>query len=205
MTPLLADMLPVATLGLFVAIPFGPVGLMCVQRTLALGLWFGIATGMGAAVAHGLFGFLVETGAAALVRTALAAEVAMRFAGGLILVMVGLRACLASKGSARDASCPSLLSAFISTLLIASANPMTILPYLAIAAVQQADAPETAPRVFAVPIGVMIGSASWYLALCLGTKAMLRKLQTAMLDRISILAGVSLIAAGVGLCIPMLR
>jgi hypothetical protein len=38
MTPLLADMLPAAMLGLLVAIPFGPICLVCVQRTLALGI-----------------------------------------------------------------------------------------------------------------------------------------------------------------------
>ncbi len=71
MTQLLADMLPAAMLGLFVAIPFGPICLMCVQRTLALGIWFGIASGMGAAVAHGLFSFLAEASAAVLAQTAL--------------------------------------------------------------------------------------------------------------------------------------
>ena len=38
MTQLWADMLPAAMLGLFIAMPFGPICLMCVQRTLALGI-----------------------------------------------------------------------------------------------------------------------------------------------------------------------
>ena len=63
MTQLVADMLPAAILGLFVAIPFGPICLMCVQRTLALGIWFGIVSGLGAAVAHGLFSFLAKASA----------------------------------------------------------------------------------------------------------------------------------------------
>ena len=48
---LLADMLPAAMLGLLIAIPFGPIGLMCVERTLAFGVWFGVASGIGAATA----------------------------------------------------------------------------------------------------------------------------------------------------------
>jgi hypothetical protein len=47
MTQLPADVLPAAMLGLFIAIPFGPICLMCVQRTLAFGIWFGIASSMG--------------------------------------------------------------------------------------------------------------------------------------------------------------
>jgi len=57
-------------LGLVIAIPFGPIRLVCVQRTLALGIWFGIASGMGAAVAHALFSFLAAASAAALAQTA---------------------------------------------------------------------------------------------------------------------------------------
>jgi threonine/homoserine/homoserine lactone efflux protein len=69
MTQVLADMLPAAMLGLFIAIPFGPICLMCVQRTLALGVWFGIASGIGAAVAHGLFSCPAMAGAVMLAQT----------------------------------------------------------------------------------------------------------------------------------------
>jgi threonine/homoserine/homoserine lactone efflux protein len=122
MTRIVADMLPAAMLGLFIAIPFGPVCLMCVQRTLALGIWFGIASGMGAAVAHGLFSFLAEASAAVLTQTALAAQAPLRMAGGLALIVMGLRSCLAPTRSAREAKCGDLCSAFMSTLLIAAST-----------------------------------------------------------------------------------
>jgi threonine/homoserine/homoserine lactone efflux protein len=94
MTQLLADMLPAAMLGLFIAMPFGPICLMCVQRTLALGISFGIASGMGAAVAHGTFSFLAEASAAMLAQTALTVQVPLYIAGGLALMVMGLRTCL---------------------------------------------------------------------------------------------------------------
>jgi threonine/homoserine/homoserine lactone efflux protein len=200
MTQLLADMLPAAMLGLFIAIPFGPICLMCVQRTLALGIWFGIVSGMGAAVAHGLFGFLAEASAAVLVQTALAVQVPLRIAGGLALIFMGLRTCLVPTRPAREARCGDLCSAFMSTLLIAAANPMTMLPYLAIAAVPQAGNPLIMSRGFAAPIGVMLGSASWYLVLALSTNAMFQNLQKATLDRLNILAGILLIGLGAALC-----
>jgi threonine/homoserine/homoserine lactone efflux protein len=192
-------------LGLFIAIPFGPICLMCVQRTLALGIWFGIASGMGAAVAHGLFSFLAEASAAALAQTALTVQVPLRIAGGLALIFMGLRTCLvptrpAREALAREAGCGDLCSAFMSTLLIAAANPMTMLPYLAIAAEPQAGNPLIMSRGFAVPIGVMLGSASWYLVLALSTNAIFHNLQRATLDRLNILAGILLIGLGVALC-----
>jgi threonine/homoserine/homoserine lactone efflux protein len=200
MTQLLADMLPAAMLGLFIAMPFGPVCLMCVQRTLALGIWFGIASGMGAAVAHGLFSFLAEASAAVLAQTALTVQVPLYIAGGLALIFMGLRTCLVATRPAREAKCGDLCSAFMSTLLIAAANPMTMLPYLAIAAVPQAGNPLIMSRGFAAPIGVMLGSASWYLVLALSTNAMFQNLQKATLDRLNILAGTLLIGLGATLC-----
>jgi threonine/homoserine/homoserine lactone efflux protein len=200
MTPLLADLLPAAMLGLFIAIPFGPICLMCVQRTLALGIWFGIASGMGAAVAHGLFSFLAEASAAVLAQTALTVQVPLYIAGGLALIFMGLRTCLVATRPAREAKCGDLCSAFMSTLLIAAANPMTMLPYLAIAAVPQAGNPLIMSRGFAAPIGVMLGSASWYLVLALSTNAMFQNLQKATLDRLNILAGTLLIGLGATLC-----
>jgi threonine/homoserine/homoserine lactone efflux protein len=200
MTQLLADMLPAAMLGLFIAIPFGPICLICVQRTLALGLWFGIVSGMGAAVAHGLFSFLAEASAAVLAQTALTAQVPLRIAGGLALIFMGLRTCLVPTRPARDARHGDLCSAFMSTLLIAAANPMTMLPYLAIAAVPQATNPLIMSRGVAAPIGVLLGSASWYLVLVLSTNAMLQNLQRTTLDRLNILAGILLIGLGAALC-----
>jgi threonine/homoserine/homoserine lactone efflux protein len=196
MTQLVADMLPAAMLGLFIAIPFGPICLMCVQRTLALGIWFGIASGMGAAVAHGLFSFLAEASATVLAQTAV--QVPLRLAGGLALIFMGLRTCLVATSAAREARCGNLCSAFMSTLLIAAANPMTMLPYLAIAAVPQAGNPLMS-RGLAVPAGVMLGSASWYLVLALSTNAMFQNLQKATLDRLNILAGILLIGLGAAL------
>ena len=204
MTQLLADTLPATMLGLFVAIPFGPICLMCVQRTLALGIWFGIASGMGAAVAHGLFSFLVsslaEASTAVLAQSALTVQVPLRIAGGLALILMGLRTCLVPTRPVRGTGCGDLCSAFTSTLLIAAANPMTMLPYLAFAAAPPAGNPLIMNRGVAASIGVMLGSASWYLVLALSTNAMFQHLQKATLDRLNIVAGILLMALGAALC-----
>jgi threonine/homoserine/homoserine lactone efflux protein len=134
-----------------------------------------------------------------LAQTALTVEVPLRIAGGLALILMGLRTCLVPTRPAREASCGDLSSAFTSTLLIAAANPMTMLPYLAIAAAPQAGSPLIMSRGFAVPVGVMLGSASWYLLLALSTNAMFQNLRKATLDRLNILAGILLIGLGAAL------
>jgi threonine/homoserine/homoserine lactone efflux protein len=201
MTQLLADMLPAAVLGLVIAIPFGPICLMCVQRTLALGIWFGIASGMGAATAHGILGCLAAVSATTLAQMTLALDTPLRITGGLVLVLMGLRTILVSTRAAHGATCGDLFSAYTSTLLIAAANPMTILPYLGVVSALEAGKPPIMDRALAMSIGVMLGSASWYLALALGTNAMLRSLQKAALDRLNRLAGILLMALGAALCV----
>jgi threonine/homoserine/homoserine lactone efflux protein len=206
MTQLLADMLPAAMLGLVIAIPFGPICLMCVQRTLALGIWFGIATGMGAATAHGLLSCLAAVGATVLAQTTLALHTPLRVAGGIILVLMGLRTILVSTRATHGATCADLFSAYTSTLLIAAANPMTILPYLGVTSLGvttalEAGTPPILDRALAMSIGVMLGSASWYLVLALSTNAVFRSLQKAALDRLNRLAGILLMALGAALCV----
>ncbi|MGY3617968.1 LysE family translocator [Bradyrhizobium sp. USDA 10063] len=165
MTPFIAHLLPAAALGLCVAIPFGPVGLMCVQRTLAFGVWFGIASGMGAVTAHGMFSCLAAVSATVLTQMTLALHTPLRITGGIVLVLMGLRTILVSTRAAHGAACGDLLSAYTSTLLIAAANPMTILPYLGVTSALETNKPLIMDRTLATPIGVMLGSASWYLFL----------------------------------------
>jgi threonine/homoserine/homoserine lactone efflux protein len=200
MTPFIAHLLPAMALGLCVAIPFGPIGLMCVQRTLAFGVWFGIASGMGAATAHGIFSCLAAVSATVLAQMALALHTPLRIIGGIVLVLMGLRTILMSTPTAHGATCGDLFSAYTSTLLIAVANPMTILPYLGVASALEAGKPLIMDHALATLIGVMLGSASWYLVLALSTNAMFRNLQSAALNRLNGLAGILLMALGAALC-----
>jgi threonine/homoserine/homoserine lactone efflux protein len=201
MTQLLADMISAAVLGLFIAIPFGPVCLMCVQRTLASGIWFGIASGIGAATAHGMFSCLAAVSASVLTQMTVALHTPLRITGGIVLVFMGLRATMMSTRAAHGATCGDLFSAYTSTLLVAAANPLTLLPYLGVASALTAGEPLIMDRALATSFGVMLGSASWYLVLALGTNAMFRGLQKAALDRLSRLAGIPLMALGAALCV----
>ncbi|MBR1125419.1 LysE family transporter [Bradyrhizobium lablabi] len=205
MTSFIAHLLPAMALGLCVAIPFGPIGLMCVQRTLTSGIWFGVASGMGAATAHGMFSGLAIVSGTVLTQITLALHTPLRIIGGIALVLMGLRTILVSAGAANgatctDATCGDLLSAYTTTLLIAAANPMTILPYLGVTSALDIGNPLIMDRALATPIGVMFGSASWYFFLVLSTNTMLRSLQKAVLDWFNRLTGILLMALGASLC-----
>lgn len=200
MTPFIADLVSAVALGLCVAIPFGPIGLLCVERTLAFGVRFGIASGMGAATAHGMFSFLAAVSATLLAQMTLALHTPLHIAGGIVLVLMGVRTILVSTRPVHRATCGNLFSAYTSTLLVAAANPMTILPYLGVTSALEAGKPLITDRALAMPIGVMLGSASWYLVLTFSTNAMFRSLHKAVLDRFNRLVGVLLMILGAALC-----
>ena len=200
MTQLLADMLAAAMLGLLITIPFGPIGLLCVERTLAFGVWFEVASGMGAATAHGIFGCSATVSATVLAQMTLSLHTPLHIAGGIVLVLVGVTTILVSTRAVHRATCGDLFSAYTSTLLIAAANPMTRLPYLGVTSALEGGKPLIIDRALAMPIGVMLGSASWYLVLALSTNAMFRSLQKAALDRLNRLAELLLMILGAALC-----
>jgi threonine/homoserine/homoserine lactone efflux protein len=199
MTPFIADLLSAVALGLCIAIPFGPIGLLCVERTLAFGIWSGIASGMGAATAHGILSCLAALSATILAQMALTLHTPLRIAGGIVLVLMGARTILVSPQAAHRATYGDLFSAYTSTLLVAAANPLTILPYLGVTSALEIGKPLIVDRALTTPIGVMFGSASWYLVLALGANAMLRP-RKATLDRLNWLAGILLMALGAALC-----
>lgn len=48
--------------GLGASIPLGPIGILCIQRTLSKGRWSGFATGMGAAITDIIFSAIALLG-----------------------------------------------------------------------------------------------------------------------------------------------
>lgn len=50
--------------GLGASIPLGPIGILCIQRTLSKGKWSGFATGMGAAISDIIFSAIALLGLA---------------------------------------------------------------------------------------------------------------------------------------------
>lgn len=85
--------------------------------------------------------------------------------------------------------------AYTSTLLIAAGNPMTMLPYLGVTSALEAGKPLIVDRELAMPIGVILGNASWYLVLARSTNAMFRSARLAQQ-----LVGGLLMILGAALC-----
>ena len=75
--------------GIVIALPFGPVGVLCVRRTLFEGMSFGLVSGLGAATADSVFGIIAGFGLTFIRDWLLGYEDWLGAAGGLVLLVYG--------------------------------------------------------------------------------------------------------------------
>ncbi|WP_353258580.1 LysE family translocator, partial [Prochlorothrix hollandica] len=78
-------------LGLAIAAPVGPIGVLCIRQTLAQGWWMGLATGLGAATADALYGCIAGLGLSALGGFLTDSQGLLHTVGGLFLCYLGVR------------------------------------------------------------------------------------------------------------------
>jgi threonine/homoserine/homoserine lactone efflux protein len=156
-------------IGFSVAIPVGPIAILCMRRTLVDGQVSGLVSGLGAATADAIYGLVAGFGLNLFLEFLVSYQTALRLIGGCFLIYLGIRTL-----RARHAERPikvdgrGLLGAYASTLLLTLTNPLTILVFGALFAglglvVQNGDMGLTA----ALILGLFLGSALWWLVLSL--------------------------------------
>lgn len=189
-------MLTGAMLGLSVAAPFGPVSLLCVQQSLTRGCRHGVMAGLGAATAHGIFATAATAGAR-VVSTALAPWAGpIHLASALILAGLGVRTIARARSAATPGRTVSLRATFASLLLLALSNPMTIIPYLALATVVAGnDTGDAALSLGSVP-GVVLAAAAWYAGLSFVASTLRRGMAAGTTRILNLAAGATLIVFG---------
>ncbi len=157
-------------IGFAVAAPVGPIGVLCIRRTLTHGRLAGFISGLGAASADACYGFVAAFGLTAISGFLLDAQEFLRFGGGAFLIWLGIRA-WRSKPKADNAhngrpNGLGLLASYAGTFLLTLANPSTILTFLAIfAGLGLAAKGRAYTEASILVIGVFLGSAIWWLFL----------------------------------------
>jgi threonine/homoserine/homoserine lactone efflux protein len=157
--------------GFVIAIPAGPVGVLCVRRTIFEGRLFGFISGLGAASADTIFGIIAGFGLTVVSNVLLDYQVWLRCFGGLFLVIVGVRALRKRvlHEAPPEKNAENLAAAYFSTFVLTITNPITILAFLGIfAAVGFTGSEATVARAGMLVAGVLLGSLVWWLGLSLG-------------------------------------
>lgn len=154
-------------LGFSIAAPVGPIGVLCIRRTLAEGRGVGLATGLGAAVADGIYGAVAAFGLSWVTDALIGHQSWIRLVGGLFLLYLGVTSFVSKPAErAAEARGAGLGGAFASTFLLTLANPMTILSFVAVfAGLGVVSGMGGARSAAALVVGVVLGSALWWLGL----------------------------------------
>jgi threonine/homoserine/homoserine lactone efflux protein len=154
-------------LGFSIAAPVGPIGLLCIQRTLNGGMMQGFLSGLGAATADAIYGAIAALGLTSLASFLTSVSFWVRLAGSLFLLFLGVRIFFLRPPSARARSPEaSLLACYGSAFLLTLANPMTILSFLAVfAGIGLAGTGTGYAGAGWTVAGVFLGSACWWLFL----------------------------------------
>jgi threonine/homoserine/homoserine lactone efflux protein len=167
-------------IGLAIAAPVGPIGLLVIQRTLDHGRAVGLATGLGAAAADACYGAVGAFGVAMVMNALQAARVPLAIAGGALLLWLAWRSwsAMPAERAAEVAAAPSLGSSFAATFALTLSNPATILSFIAIFGAMGARqaGPQSPWAPLSMVLGVWIGSALWWLLLSAGVAQLRHRL-----------------------------
>ncbi|WP_300303758.1 LysE family transporter [Ferrovibrio sp.] len=190
-------------LGLAVAAPVGPIGVLCIQRSLQGGFWAGFSGGIGTAVADAIYAALAAAGFAALAGQLGPAETALRLGGAAFIAWLGWRTIMsAPAAAAADAPMSGRpWRLFAVTFALTMGNPATILSFAALfAGLGLAAEPGLDAAAIAVA-GVFVGSLLWWAVLSGSVAALRYRISDDSRRWINRIAGIVLIAFAIALAL----
>ena len=177
--------------GFSIAVPIGPMGLLCIQRTLHSGMRVGVCTGLGAATVNVIYGLVVILGFGTLAQFMPVGGRVLSFAGGLFLlwsaVRILMRGCQPGVRSSVAAFSPA--AAYGSAVAFNLTNPMG--PVLIIALLSPALAAQRPSWVgaSALLLGMFMAAASWWVCLSGAVSLLRTRLSSGMLATVNQVAG----------------
>lgn len=199
---LLGFLLKGVAVGIVIAVPVGPVGVLCIRRTIFHGRLAGFLSGLGAATADAMFGIIAGFGLTVVSDLLLGYQDWLRLGGAGFLLYIGVAALRADPRDEDDESpdAESLFKDYASTFLLTITNPITILAFLAIfASIGFAGKAATLGTAAILVLGVLLGSLLWWAGLALGAGMLRQSFKRKHLVWINRGSGGILVASGVAL------
>lgn len=166
-----------------IAAPVGPIGLLCIRRTIQRGVVIGLATGLGAACADAIFGAIAAFSVSAIVEFLKHYSPALRILGGMFMLAVAWRTWHDMPHEPPKQSSPAQtlvreerwigrsLSALIGSFIITLTNPITMFATLAVVATF--GELQNGTEALTIVSGIFVGSALWWVLLS-GSVALIR-------------------------------
>ncbi len=185
-------------IGFSIAAPVGPIGVLCIRRTLAEGRASGLISGLGAATADAIYGCIAGFGLTFISSILIDRQIWLRLIGGVFLCYLGFKTFLTKPAESSVSTQENgLIGAYFSTLFLTITNPMTILSFGAIfAGLGLAGTGGSYANAGVLVLGVFIGSALWWFIISFGVSMFRVRLNSYSLQWINKISGVIIIAFG---------
>lgn len=150
-------------IGMAVAAPVGPVGILCIRRALAHGWAAGSVTGLGAAVADAIFAAVAVFGLGLAMSLIADQRGWFALAGGAVMLVIALRLFLAEPaGDAASLTLGDHTATLFGTFMLTITNPMTVLGFVGIFAGFGFTVAKSGLEPPVVMLGVFVGSMAWW-------------------------------------------
>jgi len=187
-------------IGFVVAVPVGPLGILCINRALAAGALCGLFSGLGVATADALAASVAALGISFVSGFLTNHQIVLRLAGGVFLCYLGAQIYRTKPKPAAAAASDvnGLVNAYATTFILTFSNPVTLLSFIAIYAGWHV--PSLQGRYFAaalLALGVLIGSALWWVGLFIGMTAFREKFSLDALAWVHRVSGALMVGFGI--------
>lgn len=186
-------------LGFSIAAPVGPIGILCIRKTLEFGRHSGLFSGLGAACADAIYAIIAAFGLTFIANFLLEGQFWLRLIGGMFLLYLGWKT-FSSEPNSQSRNLPhmSIRNDFISTFFLTITNPMTILSFLAVfAGLGLSHIEGDYVQASVLVLGVFLGSALWWLTLSEGVTLFRKKVSHEVMKWINRVAGVIILGFGI--------
>lgn len=195
-------------LGFSIAAPVGPIGILCIRRTLQYGRFSGLFSGLGAAFADTFYGMIAAFSLTLVSDFLTAQHFWFHLLGGCFLLLLGTKTFFAHTTEVSDGSVAhrSIFSDFISTFFLTLSNPLTIFSFIAVfAGLGLADVSEKFVDAAFLVAGIFSGACFWWLILSEGVTYFRHRVGQKTMAWINRIAGMIIVAFGLGALISVLH
>lgn len=200
-------------LGITVAAPVGPIGLLCINRTLNKNYFSGVISGMGATFADVFYGVIAGFGVSFLSNFLLEHTFSFQLVGGFALIIVGTKTIMKKKlENKADVIKPikfrkrNYVKDFISSFALTLSNPVTILFFTAVFATFGLTSNDTNVHSASLLIlGVFIGSGLWWMFINGLAIKLKERIGLKFLSKINIISGSLIIGFGIVILLNLIK
>lgn len=184
--------------GFAMAVPIGPIGIMCIRKTLTEGRLRGLIIGLGAATADFLYGCVAAFGLTVISSALDSQRVWIRLVGGALLLFLGIRTFRAKPADPKyRIQSSGMLGTYFYIVFLTLTNPLTIFAFIAVFAALGLGAGVINFSGSALVLGVFTGSFLWFFSLSSVVILFRAKFDVVGLRWVNRIAGILITVSGV--------